>query len=109
MDIETAVDRHFDFLQQKQDAAHDAFEDRADEIYFDLWERCKDVKEAAKLVDSYCQDPYETLAIILHEAAKLGRKGAIPEGNRGLLISQLMSKLTGVLSDAADDMAEDEA
>jgi len=109
MDIAAAVDRHFDYLMDLKDQADAVMDMRADEIYGDLWDECKQGKYAARIVDLYVEDAYETLATILCEVSKLSNKGAIPEANRGVVVTHLMAQLTKILSDAADDMAESEA
>lgn len=107
MDIAAAADRHFDALMDAADRRSQSIEDRADEIYNDLWERCKaDPKMACKLVDSYCAAPYDVMAQILIHAAGMGRRGPASQETRASLGAFVMAKLTGILSDAADDKAE---
>jgi hypothetical protein len=110
MDVAAAADRHFDSLMDAADARSQAIEDRADEIYNDLWDQCKaDPKVACQLVDSYCDDPYDVMAQILIHAAGMSRRGVMSNETRASLGAFVMAKLTGILSDAADDKAKDEA
>jgi hypothetical protein len=109
MDIAAAADRHFDSLMDAADRRAQAIDDRADEIYNDLWEQCKaDPKVACQLVDSYCDDAYDVIAQILIHAAGMSRKGVMSNETRASLGAFVMAKLTGILSDAADDKAERE-
>ena len=109
MDIAAAADRHYDALMDAADQRAQSIEDRADEIYNDLWDQCKaDPKAACKLVDSYCEDPYDTVSEILIRAAILGRRGVMSHETRASLGAFVMAKLTVFLSDAADDKAERE-
>lgn len=109
MDIAAAADRHYDALMDAADRRAQAIEDRADEIYNDLWDQCKaDSLLPGKLVADYCEDPYETMSEILIHAASLGRRGVMSHETRASLGAFVMAKLTGILSDAADDKAERE-
>lgn len=109
MDIAAAADRHYDALMDAADRRSQSIEDRADEIYFDLWEQCKtNPKLPGKLVEDYCEDPCDTMSEILIHAASLGRRGVMSNETRASLGAFVMAKLTGILSDAADDKAERE-
>ncbi len=109
MDIAAAVDRHYEFLKTLQDRADAEFEERADAIYGELWGEAKAGNVAAKLVADYCDDPYQTLAEILIYAAGMSRKGSVNDEARQMIGAYAMAKLGAILSDAADDKAEDEA
>ena len=109
MDAATAVDRHFDFLMDLKDRADVALDERADEIYADLWGQCKDGVKAHDIVEKHGDIPTETLAEILQKAAQLSRAGVMSMEAKTMLASFVMAQLTGILSDAADDKAENEA
>lgn len=109
MDIAAAADRYYEALMDAADERAQAIEDRADEIYNDLWDQCKaDPKVACKLVNFYCDDANDVMAQILIHAASLGRRGVMSNETRASLGAFVMAKLTGILSDAADDRAENE-
>lgn len=108
MDAAAAVDRHFDFLMDlaEQDAARLDLE--ADRIYGELWDEAKDGVKAFHIVENHGDIPTETLAEILQRAAQLSRAGVMNAESRNLLASFVMAKLTVILSDAADYLAESE-
>ena len=108
MDAATAVDRHFDFLMDAADRRAQSIEDRADEIYADLWGQCKDGVKAHDIVEKHGDIPTETLAAILKKAAEVSRAGVMTSEAKNLLCAFVMAKLTGILSDAADYLAESE-
>lgn len=108
MDAATAVDRHFDFLQDLNDRAGAVLDERADEIYADLWSQCKDGIKAFDIVEKYGDIPTETLAAILQKAAEVSRAGVMTSEAKNLLCAFVMAKLTGILSDAADYLAKSE-
>ena len=108
MDAATAVDRHFDFLQDLNDRAGAVLDERADEIYADLWGQCKDGVKAHDIVEKHGDIPTETLAAILKKAAEVSRAGVMTSEAKNLLCAFVMAKLTGILSDAADYLAESE-
>ena len=108
MDAATAVDRHFDFLMDLKDRADVALDERADEIYADPWGQCKDGVKAHDIVEKHGDIPTETLAAILQKAAQLSRAGVMNTESRNQLATFVMAKLTVILSDAADYLAESE-
>ena len=104
-----AADRYYDALMDAADKRAQSIEDRADEIYDDLWDQCKaDPKVACQLVEDYCEAPCDVMAQILIHAAGMGRRGPASQETRASLGAFVMAKLTGILSDAADDKAEAE-
>ncbi len=108
MDIAAAADRHFDALMDAADRRAQSIEDRADEIYADLWGQCKDGVKAHDIVEKHGDIPTETLAAILQKAAEVSRAGVMTSEAKNLLCAFVMAKLTGILSDAADYLAESE-
>ncbi len=109
MDAAAAVDRHFDFLMDLQEQDQALIEARADEIYLDLWNQAKDGIKAFEIVENFGDIPTETLAEILQKAAQLSKHGDMTNEAKNLFCTFVMAKLSVILSDAADDKAEDEA